>query len=286
LQPTLRRRSDRRRRPSWRTYAPACLALPALARLCRAGRRAECCFSAANRLALRAPPVRSGTSRRSSLHALPSWGPLGPVEPARAIDIYFLPFTPPLKLDTPLDSQLEGFFGPFLSPIVVFLVTFFIQQQINGFRREQEMKVASAAANAVGGAVSSAATGAAKSFGERLASVTGDQWAKLAACLLIDALGDATYLLPGLGEAGDALYAPFEFLALRSLFGGSNTLALFGFVEEALPFSDAMPTATAAWLLQALFPENPVAKFFGIGEKDQPATTPPQSSDKINKPKK
>ncbi|CAK0806106.1 unnamed protein product, partial [Prorocentrum cordatum] len=184
-----------------------------------------------------------------------------------AIDIYFLPFTPPLKVDTPLDSQLEGFFGPFLSPIIVFLITFLIQQQINGFRREQEMKAASAAANAVGGAVSSAAAGAARSFGERLASVTGDQWAKLALCLLIDALGDATYLLPGLGEAGDALYAPFEFLVLRSLFGGSNTLALFGFVEEALPFSDAIPTATAAWFLQALFPENPVAKFFGIGLK-------------------
>ena len=54
-----------------------------------------------------------------------------------------------------------------------------------------------------------------------------------------------------------------EAFALRSLFGGS-LLSLLGFAEEALPLTDALPTATAAWVLQTLFAESPLAQLLGI----------------------
>jgi len=98
-----------------------------------------------------------------------------------------------------------------------------------------------------------------------------EQWLKLVLCLAIDFAGDATYLFPGLGEAADIAYAPLEALALRTLFGG-NLIAALGFVEEALPFTDVIPTATIGWLLQTFASDNPVTAFLGIQplKKSQP----------------
>ena len=36
------------------------------------------------------------------------------------------------------------------------------------------------------------------------------RWLKLLLCVAIDLAGDATFLLPGLGELGDLAFAPFE----------------------------------------------------------------------------
>jgi len=41
-------------------------------------------------------------------------------------------------------------------------------------------------------------------------SIPPNAWAKLAVCVLIDALGDSSFLIPGLGELSDGLYAPLE----------------------------------------------------------------------------
>ena len=35
-------------------------------------------------------------------------------------------------------------------------------------------------------------------------------------------------------------------------------------LEEALPFTDALPTATTGWVLQTLFSDSPVAKLLGV----------------------
>ena len=67
----------------------------------------------------------------------------------------------------------------------------------------------------------------------------------------------------GLGEFGDVAYAPLEAFALRFLFGGTG-LSVLGFFEEALPFTDALPTATTGWVLQTLFSDSPVAKLLGV----------------------
>jgi len=72
---------------------------------------------------------------------------------------------------------------------------------------------------------------------------------KLLMCLLLDAGGDASYFFPGLGEGVDMFYAPGQAVALMTLFS-SRRVAIIGFLEEALPFSDILPTATIAWFME------------------------------------
>ncbi|KAG5190918.1 hypothetical protein JKP88DRAFT_137771, partial [Tribonema minus] len=76
-------------------------------------------------------------------------------------------------------------------------------------------------------------------------------WLRLLVCLLIDAGGDSSYALPGpLGNLSDLLYAPLEAFILSKVFPGSGRVAGLGFLEEILPFTDALPTATIAWVLE------------------------------------
>lgn len=74
----------------------------------------------------------------------------------------------------------------------------------------------------------------------------------LLASLAIDALGMSTYLIPALGEGFDLLLAPvisgLIFALHRTTFG-----AIFGFVEEILPFTDIIPTATILWAYRYIF---------------------------------
>ena len=104
-------------------------------------------------------------------------------------------------------------------------------------------------------------------FGRRVASglkpepadVTAEGWAKLVGCLLLDLAGDASELIPGLGELTDVVYAPVEAGLLKALFA-SNAIAAFGFAEELLPFTDIIPTFTLSWCLANLWPTTGLAK--------------------------
>mmetsp|Transcript_147543 Transcript_147543/g.410965 ORF Transcript_147543/g.410965 Transcript_147543/m.410965 type:complete len:155 (+) Transcript_147543:143-607(+) len=69
----------------------------------------------------------------------------------------------------------------------------------------------------------------------------------LACALAVDGLGCLSFALPGIGEGADLLWAPVSALAVRSISGGSNLFATIGFLEELLPFTDIIPTATFAW---------------------------------------
>lgn len=86
---------------------------------------------------------------------------------------------------------------------------------------------------------------------------------KLLACIGLDFMGDATYLIPAIGEVGDAAWAPAQAVMLQMMFN-ANGIALLGFVEELLPFSDALPTATIAWCLETLCPHSPISRMLGI----------------------
>ncbi|MBI1342076.1 MAG: hypothetical protein GC171_03970 [Terrimonas sp.] len=73
-------------------------------------------------------------------------------------------------------------------------------------------------------------------------------------CLLMDALGYASFAVPGLGEAADLFWAPISALLFYRAFGGwSGALGgLFNFAEELLPFTDFIPSFTIAWLWQSV----------------------------------
>lgn len=70
--------------------------------------------------------------------------------------------------------------------------------------------------------------------------------------ILIDLVGDGSLLVPGAGDASDLLWAPLSAILVRLIYG-SNTLALVNLIEELLPFTDAIPTATIAFLLDYFF---------------------------------
>lgn len=69
-------------------------------------------------------------------------------------------------------------------------------------------------------------------------------------CLLMDAIGYASFAVPGIGEFTDILWAPLSAYIFYNSFGGKLGTygALFNFTEEILPFTDFIPTFTIVWL--------------------------------------
>jgi hypothetical protein len=71
-------------------------------------------------------------------------------------------------------------------------------------------------------------------------------------CIAMDLIGMFTYIIPSLGEFADLIWAPFSAFVFYKLFGGK--LGLFGgafsFLEEIIPFTDAIPSFTIAWFIR------------------------------------
>jgi hypothetical protein len=69
----------------------------------------------------------------------------------------------------------------------------------------------------------------------------------LAMSLVVDVLGLLSYLIPALGEWTDIAMAVLTALAI---FKGYHSYgwAAFGFLEEILPSTDIIPSATLAWI--------------------------------------
>ncbi len=68
----------------------------------------------------------------------------------------------------------------------------------------------------------------------------------------MDLIGMFTYLVPGVGEFADIVWAPVSAFIFYKMFGGRIGLigSVLNFVEEALPFTDAIPSFTIAWLVR------------------------------------
>ena len=81
-----------------------------------------------------------------------------------------------------------------------------------------------------------------------------DLMAKLIICLAIDFVGSASYLLPGVGETFDVAWAPIQYVLIAAMFDHvervSPNLKYVSFVEEILPFTDFIPSATYGWICE------------------------------------
>jgi hypothetical protein len=79
-------------------------------------------------------------------------------------------------------------------------------------------------------------------------------------CLIMDALGCATYIVPGVGEWADIVWAPISAIVFFMMFGGWKGAfgALFDFTEEILPGTDFIPTFTIAWIWKYISSRNRV----------------------------
>ena len=77
----------------------------------------------------------------------------------------------------------------------------------------------------------------------------------LAFCFIMDLLGSATFLLPGLGEWFDILWAPISAMLFFNSFGGKvgRIGSIINFAEEMLPFTDFVPTFTIAYFYNRYF---------------------------------
>jgi hypothetical protein len=78
-----------------------------------------------------------------------------------------------------------------------------------------------------------------------------NMWARLGVSLFIDALGSASYLVPVVGEVTDLGWAPLQTILIMALYDTTTPhLKYVSFVEEILPFTDFVPSATIGWAVQ------------------------------------
>lgn len=132
------------------------------------------------------------------------------------------------------------------------LLTIAVKILIGEVRRRIEKPILDEAGRRVGKAAKEGLT-------PDIEEVKVGDWAKLGGCVAMDLAGDASELIPFLGEFTDVAFAPAEAALLQILFK-SPIISAFGFVEEILPFTDVVPTFTLSWLLSTLFPTTPLAK--------------------------
>ncbi len=73
--------------------------------------------------------------------------------------------------------------------------------------------------------------------------------------LLFDALGFVSFIIPGIGEFSDIIWAPVSAWLMTKLYKGKigKIAAIITFVEEALPIADVIPTFTLMWLYTYVF---------------------------------
>ena len=68
-------------------------------------------------------------------------------------------------------------------------------------------------------------------------------------CILIDTIGMLSYIIPGMGEWMDTVWAPISAYLFGRLLGGTKG-TIIAFLEEALPFTDIIPTFTITYFLR------------------------------------
>lgn len=75
------------------------------------------------------------------------------------------------------------------------------------------------------------------------------KWTKLGVCILIDLIGSGGLGIPLVSDFLDIVTAPVSAFALHALYGNPG-ITIGGFVEEILPGTDGIPTATLAWIAE------------------------------------
>ncbi|GMN08784.1 hypothetical protein MTsPCn9_07600 [Croceitalea sp. MTPC9] len=68
--------------------------------------------------------------------------------------------------------------------------------------------------------------------------------------LLFDALGMVSFILPGIGEFSDVIWAPLAGWLMTRMYKGKigQAAGLVTFVEELIPGLDVVPTFTIMWV--------------------------------------
>ncbi|WP_445457541.1 hypothetical protein [Flavobacterium sp. HNIBRBA15423] len=75
---------------------------------------------------------------------------------------------------------------------------------------------------------------------------------KLVLSILFDIIGMLSYIVPLFAEVTDIVWAPISGLILMYMYKGvtGKVAGIIGFIEEAFPFIDFIPTFTLTWIYQ------------------------------------
>ncbi|EKF56118.1 hypothetical protein I215_04205 [Galbibacter marinus] len=82
-----------------------------------------------------------------------------------------------------------------------------------------------------------------------------NKYTKLLLSLLFDAIGMLSFVIPGVGEFSDVIWAPISGWLMTRLYKGriGRTAGVITFVEELMPGMDVVPTFTITWLYTYVF---------------------------------
>ena len=81
------------------------------------------------------------------------------------------------------------------------------------------------------------------------------KYKNLVLSLLFDAVGMLSFVIPGIGEFSDIIWAPIAGYLMTRLYKGTmgKAAGVFTLIEEALPGFDVIPTFTIMWLYTHFF---------------------------------
>ena len=84
---------------------------------------------------------------------------------------------------------------------------------------------------------------------------TSNKTTKLILGIVFDLIGMLSYLIPGIAETLDIVWAPISGFLLVAMYKGytGKVAGIIGFLEEILPFTDVIPTFTLTWIYQYIF---------------------------------
>ncbi len=77
-----------------------------------------------------------------------------------------------------------------------------------------------------------------------------NKYKKLIISILLDLIGNITYIMPGFAETIDVVWAPTSAFLMTKLYQGKSGKvgAVISFFEEAFPFTDIIPSFTLMWI--------------------------------------
>ena len=81
------------------------------------------------------------------------------------------------------------------------------------------------------------------------------KWRYLLLGLLLDGIGMLSFVIPGIGEFSDVIWAPLAGWLMTRMYRGrvGQVAGIIAFVEELLPGFDFIPSFTLMWLYTFLF---------------------------------
>jgi hypothetical protein len=78
-----------------------------------------------------------------------------------------------------------------------------------------------------------------------------DMMGRLFTSLMIDFVGSSSYLIPVVGESFDLAWAPIQTILIMAMYDECMpSLKYVSFLEEIIPFTDVLPSATLGWVRQ------------------------------------